>query len=82
VIVDEDFTLVNQLNTGSANCPSGTAVTGGGLVAPLGGNNSTVQVYESYPADADTWTVSFVNTAGTTGTYTVYAVCTPVTEAG
>ena len=74
--------MTSGLNTGSADCEPGTAVTGGGLVTPLGGNNLTVQVYESYPSDEDTWTVSFVNSASTTGTYTVYAVCTPVTETG
>ncbi|MFE4591693.1 hypothetical protein [Streptomyces laurentii] len=78
-IVPATFTLANGLNTGTATCPSGTSIAGGGLKTPLGGNNLTVQLYESYPSAGDTWTVSFNNSAGTTGSYTVYAVCQPVT---
>ncbi|MFE7368912.1 hypothetical protein [Streptomyces anulatus] len=48
---------------------------------PLGGNNLTAQQYESYPSADDTWTVSFNNSAGTSGTYEVYAVCLPATQA-
>ncbi|WP_216651232.1 hypothetical protein [Actinomadura litoris] len=70
------------LNTGTATCPSGTVITGGGLVTPLGGNNLTVQQYESFPSARDTWTVSFNNSASTSGSYTVYAVCIPVTQTG
>ncbi|MET8573223.1 hypothetical protein [Streptomyces sp. NPDC005012] len=73
--------LTAGVNTASVDCLDGYSVTGGGLVTPLGGNNLTTQLYQSYPSDGDTWTVSFVNSAGTTGTYTVYAVCIPVTEA-
>ncbi|MFE5331683.1 hypothetical protein ACFRCG_35385 [Embleya sp. NPDC056575] len=78
-IVQTTYTLTSGLNTGTATCPSGTAITGGGYKTPLGGNNLTAQVYESYPSAADTWTVSFNNSAGTTGSYVVYAVCQPVT---
>ncbi|WP_222870145.1 hypothetical protein [Actinomadura decatromicini] len=47
-------------------------------MTPLGGNNLTAQQYESFPSTESTWTVSFNNSAGTTGTYTVYAVCIPI----
>lgn len=77
-IVQTTYTLAPGLNTGTATCPDDTAITGGGLKTPLGGNNLTVQVYESYPSAGDTWTVSFNNPAGTTGSYVVYAVCQPV----
>ncbi|MGW4403712.1 hypothetical protein ACWEJ6_06750 [Nonomuraea sp. NPDC004702] len=78
-IIRTPHTLTPGLNTGSATCPAGTVITGGGLVTPLGGNNLTVQVYESFPSAENAWTVSFNNSASTTGTYTVYAVCIPVT---
>ncbi|MFI6180117.1 hypothetical protein ACIA8R_31565 [Nonomuraea sp. NPDC051191] len=78
-IIRTPHTLTSGLNTGTSTCPAGTAITGGGLVTPLGGNNLTVQVHESFPSAENTWTVSFNNSASTTGTYTVYAICIPVT---
>ncbi|MEV7119747.1 hypothetical protein [Kitasatospora griseola] len=81
MIVQETYTLTSGLNTGTAVCPPGTVITGGGMKTPLGGNNLTVQVYESYPSADNTWTLSFNNSAGTTGSYVVYAICLPVTPA-
>ncbi|GGT46089.1 hypothetical protein ACFFV7_38795 [Nonomuraea spiralis] len=78
-IIRTPHTLVSGLNTGTSTCPAGTVITGGGYVTPLGGNNLTAQVYESFPSAENTWTVSFNNSASTTGSYTVYAVCIPVT---
>ncbi|MFD7065699.1 hypothetical protein ACFV97_00505 [Streptomyces sp. NPDC059913] len=52
------------------------------MKTPLGGNNLTVQTYESYPSADNAWTVSFNNSSGTTGSYVVYAVCLPVTPTG
>ncbi|WP_187767569.1 hypothetical protein [Streptomyces cacaoi] len=43
-------------------------------------NALSAQTYESYPSAGDTWTVSFNNPGPTSGTYTVYAVCLPVTS--
>ncbi|MGW4380149.1 hypothetical protein [Kitasatospora sp. NPDC004531] len=73
--------LLPGLNTGTATCPPGTVITGGGMRTPLGANNLTAQVYESYPSAADTWTLSFNNSASTSGSYQVYAICLPVTPA-
>ncbi|TYB42718.1 hypothetical protein FXF69_28440 [Actinomadura chibensis] len=81
-IVRETHALAPGLNTGTATCPAGTVITGGGVVTPLGGNALTVQQYESFPSSESTWTVSFNNSPGTAGSYTVYAVCIPVTPAG
>ncbi|TYC12251.1 collagen-like protein [Actinomadura syzygii] len=77
-IVRQTYTLTSGLNTGTATCPARTVITGGGVVTPLGGNNLTAQQYESFPSTESTWTVSFNNSAGTTGSYTVYAVCIPI----
>ncbi|MFD5559523.1 hypothetical protein [Kitasatospora griseola] len=81
LIVQETYTLTSGLNPGTAVCPPGTVITGGGMKTPLGGNNLTVQVCESYPSADNTWTLSFNNSAGTTGSYVVYAICLPVTPA-
>ncbi|MFC0602542.1 hypothetical protein ACFFHI_29770 [Streptomyces palmae] len=51
-------------------------------MTPLGGNNLTVQPYQSFPSAENMWTVSFNNPASTSGSYTVYAVCLPVTQTG
>ena len=55
---------------GSASCPAGKKVLGGG--AEVAGAEQTV--IDSYPVSADDWFVHVTNT-GAAATFTVYAIC-------
>jgi hypothetical protein len=61
------------LTTGTANCPAGTDVTGGGgrIDDPSGG-----AFLGSYPAGNTGWSADF-NDFGSTANGTVYAICAP-----
>jgi hypothetical protein len=63
----------STLTTGTANCPAGTDVTGGGgrIDDPSGGT-----FVGSYPAGKTGWSADFTDFS-TVATGTVYAVCAP-----
>jgi hypothetical protein len=69
VAVPDDGTLT----TGTANCPAGTDVTGGGgkIDDPSGG-----AILGSYPAGTTGWSADFSD-FGSGATGTVYAICAP-----
>ena len=62
---------------GTADCPAGKKVLGGGASTDTTSRNQKVSA--SYPKDEGTWEVT-VDNAGLTGTLTfkVYAVCATV----
>lgn len=59
---------------GSATCPVGTVVWGGG-VAFLGGSNPSLNVNTSQPSGSSGWEVRVNNTGATTVQFRVDAVC-------
>ncbi|MFE7414819.1 hypothetical protein [Streptomyces laurentii] len=69
------------LNAATVTCPAGSVVTGGGIDLPGSTGSLTNDVYESYPRSQTTWQVTFNNKASISGSYSVYAVCLPVTPA-
>jgi hypothetical protein len=61
------------LTTGTANCPAGTDVTGGGgRIAETSGG----ALFGSYPAGTSGWSADF-NDFATDTSATVYAICAP-----
>jgi hypothetical protein len=61
------------LTTGTANCPAGTVVTGGGARVD---DPSGSALFGSYPAGKTGWSGDF-NDFGSGATGTVYAICAP-----
>jgi hypothetical protein len=67
----------NNSVTGTAFCPQGTRVLGGGVV-PSGltpGQVFNIRIASSYPASSTEWVATVVNTTGTQLTFTWWATC-------
>lgn len=63
---------------GTAACPAGTFVVGGGV--SLGDQNAQI-VSNSYPSSTSSWTADVDNVAPTAPSFTVYAICLPAAAA-
>jgi len=73
-IVTQSFDISDGTQgTGTASCPAGTVIWGGG--AAFNGGSFAVNIGSSYPSDGDSaWTATFNDDAFNSG-FTVYAIC-------
>jgi Collagen triple helix repeat (20 copies) len=67
----------NNQVTGTASCPQGTRVMGGGVVPAVtdGQQWFSIRVAASYPISDTTWSATAINTSGTQLTFTWWATC-------
>ena len=67
----------NFTTTGTASCPAGKRVLGGGVVsnAATGGELSLITIAQSYPATDSIWLASVSNRNGHALTFTWWATC-------
>jgi hypothetical protein len=76
--------LAGQQNSGTATCPAGTNVIGGGVFGTgltTQSMNSSVPLRVNGSSQPNAWFVDENNTSASTNyTFNVYAVCAPVTE--
>jgi hypothetical protein len=74
-VLGESVTLAGgEKGFRSATCPFGKILTGGGFFA-TGNEAHMVHVYDSHPADANTWSVSAHNQGAPVASVTPYALC-------
>lgn len=52
------------------------------MTIPSSGGTSSNEVVQSFPSSQTTWTVQFNNRGLSGSSYSVYAVCLPVTPTG
>jgi hypothetical protein len=71
-------------NTGSVQCPSGTFVTGGGAFGAAGGTvqaiNSSLPIIAGGSTVPNAWRVDMNNSDTSAHSFTVYAICAPLTN--
>jgi hypothetical protein len=70
--IGETHTVGPGGGSGTATCPQGMRVVGGGYRLPQVG---VAEVWASFPTNEVTWQVTLRNTTGSNLTFTVFAVC-------
>lgn len=73
-VVTQSYTVNSHDPTGTATCPTGKVVIGGGID---GGYNSAIWVFQDYPV-GQSWYVGLHNDGSLPTHFSVYAICATV----